>query len=60
MSTDGGLLLDGNPKGYDVAEHNTTKVDVNPQIISTLKKGQGLGNNLGLKAQDDVATKQSK
>ena len=37
VSRVGRLLLDGNPKGYDVAEHIATKVEVNPQIISTLK-----------------------
>ena len=35
----GGLLfLDGNPKGYEVEEYITTKVEVNSWIISTLNK----------------------
>ena len=31
------LILDGNPKGYEVAEHVATKVEVNPWMLSTLK-----------------------
>ena len=31
------LLLDRKPKLYEVAEHLSTKVEVNPRIISTLK-----------------------
>ena len=37
MSRGGSLLLDGNPKGYEVAENIATKVEVNPRMISTLK-----------------------
>ena len=37
MSRGGRLLLDGNPNGYEVAEHIFTKVEVNPRMISTLK-----------------------
>ena len=31
------LLLDGNPKGCEVAEHIATKVELNPQMLSTFK-----------------------
>ena len=34
----GRLILDGNPTGYEVAEHTATKVEVNPWITSTPKK----------------------
>ena len=37
MSRGGRLDLDGNPKGYKVAEHIATRVEVNPQMLSTLK-----------------------
>ena len=37
MSRGGRLLLDGNPKGYEVAEHIATVVEVNPRMLSTLK-----------------------
>ena len=33
MSRGGHLLLDGNPKGYEVAEHIATKVEVNPRML---------------------------
>ena len=32
------FLLDGNPKGCEVAEHIATKFEVNPWMLSTLKK----------------------
>ena len=32
------LILDINPKGYEVSEHISTKFKVNPWMISTLKK----------------------
>ena len=32
------MLLDGNPKGCEVAEHIATKVELNPRMLSTLKK----------------------
>ena len=38
MSRGGCFLLDGYTKGYEVAEHIATKVEVNPRMISTLKK----------------------
>ena len=31
------LLLDGNPKGYEVAEHIVKKVEINPHMVSILK-----------------------
>ena len=40
MSRDKRLLLDGNPKGYEVAEHIATKVEVYTRILSTLKDGK--------------------
>ena len=33
MSIGGSLLMDGNPKGYEVAEHVPTKVEVNPRML---------------------------
>ena len=40
MSRYGRLLLYGNPKGYEVADHISTKVEVNPQMLSTLKNAK--------------------
>ena len=37
ISRGGFLILDGNPKGYEVSEHIATNVKVNSQMISTLK-----------------------
>ena len=37
MSIGERVLLDVNLKGYEVAEHIATKVEVNPRILSTLK-----------------------
>ena len=37
ISRGGPLLLDRNPNGYEVAENIVSKVEVNPQMISTLK-----------------------
>ena len=37
MSRGRRLLLDGNTKGYEVAEYISTKVEVNPRMLSTLK-----------------------
>ena len=37
MSRCGSLLLDGNPNGYEVAEHIASKVELNPRMLSTLK-----------------------
>ena len=31
------FLLDENPKGYEVTEYISTNVEVNPQMLSTLK-----------------------
>ena len=42
MAICGRLLLDGNPKAYEVAEHIYTKVKVNTRIISTLKKEKSI------------------
>ena len=36
------FLLDKNPKGYEVAEHISTNVKVNPQIISTLNNKKSI------------------
>ena len=33
MSRGGHLILDGNPKGYEVVEHISTKVEVNPLML---------------------------
>ena len=38
MSRGGRLLMDGNPKEYEVAEHMATKFEVNPRMLLTLKK----------------------
>ena len=32
--------MDGNSKGYEVAEHIATKVEVNPRMLSTLKNAK--------------------
>ena len=42
MSRGGHFLQDGNPKGYEVAEHIYTKVEVNPRMISTLKNEKSI------------------
>ena len=42
MSRGGRLLLDENPKWYEVAEHIITKVEVNTQILSTLKNAKSI------------------
>ena len=42
ISRGGRLLLDGNPKGYEVAEHIATKVEVNPRMLSTLKNAKSI------------------
>ena len=34
------LLLDGKSKGYEISEHMSTKVEVNPRVISTLKNAK--------------------
>ena len=36
------LPLDGNPKGCEVVEHIATKVEVNPQMLSTLKNAESI------------------
>ena len=41
-SRGGRLLLGGNPKDYEVAEHIATKVEVNPRMFSTLKKAKSI------------------
>ena len=42
MSIGGRLLLYGNPNGYEVAEHIDTKVQVYPQMLSTLKNDKSI------------------
>ena len=32
----------GNPKGYEVAEHTAKTIEVNPWMISTLKKEKSI------------------
>ena len=32
--------MDGNPKGYEVAYHIATKVEVNPRMLSALKNAK--------------------
>ena len=42
------LLLDVNPKGYEVEEHTDKKVDLKPQMLSTLKNEKSIRSmNLG-------------
>ena len=36
------MLLDGNPKGYEVAEHIATKVEVNTRMLSTFKNAKSI------------------
>ena len=38
VSRDGYFLLDVNSKGYEVSKYIDTKVEVNPRMLSTLKK----------------------
>ena len=38
MSKGGLLLLGGSSNGYEVAEHIAKKIEVNPQMLSTVKK----------------------
>ena len=40
MPRGGSLLLYGNPKGYEVAEHIATTVEVNPRMLSKLKNSK--------------------
>ena len=42
MSRGGRLLLDGNPKGYEVAEHIATKVEVNTRVLLTFKNAKSI------------------
>ena len=42
MSRGGRLLMDGNPRGCEVEEHIATKVEVNPQMLSTLKNAESI------------------
>ena len=42
MSRGRRLILDGNQKGYEVAEHIATKVEVNPWILSTFKNAKSI------------------
>ena len=44
MSRGGRLHKERNLKGYEVGEHISTKVEVNPQMLSTLKKGKYIGS----------------
>ena len=55
MSRGGRLLLDGNPKGYEVSEHIATKVEVNPRMLSTLKNAKYIWSmNPGEKLETSV------
>ena len=42
MSVGGILIMYGNPKGYEVAEHISTKFEVNLQMLSTLKYAKSI------------------
>ena len=42
MSRDGRFIMDRNTKGYEVAEHMATKVDVNPRMLSTLENEKSI------------------
>ena len=42
MSRGGCLILYVNPKGYEVEEHIATKFEVNPRMISELKKEESI------------------
>ena len=42
MSRGGSLLLNVNPKGYELAEHIATKVEVNIRMLSTLKNEKSI------------------
>ena len=53
FSRGGIFLLDGKPYGCDVEEHIATKVEVNPQIFSTLKNEKSV---LSMKPGEDFGT----
>ena len=38
ISIGGNLIMDRNPKGCKLAEHTSTKVEINIRMISKLKK----------------------
>ena len=42
MLRGGSLILGGNKNGYQVAEHRSTKSEVNPWMLSTLKKSKSI------------------
>ena len=42
MSRGESLLLDGNPKRYEVVDHVATKLEVNTQMLSTLKDAKSI------------------
>ena len=42
MSRGGRLILDGKPKGYEVAKHIDKKFEINPWMISTLKNAKSI------------------
>ena len=42
MSRGGRLLLDGNTKECEVAEHIATKVEVNPHMLLTLENTKSI------------------
>ena len=53
ISRCGCLLLYINPKGYEVAEHKATKVELNPRMILTLKNEKSIWSmNTGAKFWD--------
>ena len=55
MSRGGRLLLDGNPKGYEVAEHISIKVEVNLRMLLTLKNAKSIRSmNPGEKFETSV------
>ena len=36
------MILDGNPKGYEVAYYIYKKIEVNPRMLSTLKNVESI------------------
>ena len=55
VSRGGRLLLNGNPKGYEVAEHITTKFEVNPRMLSKLKNEKSIWSmNPGVNVETSV------
>ena len=55
MSRGGRLILYGNIKGYEVANHITKKFEINPRILSKLKNEKSIWSmNPGVNVETSV------